>query len=538
MQLIRQPLIIGHIITGLIVGPYFLNIVQSTQTIDLFSQLGIALLLFIVGLSLSPRVIKEVGLTSLITGLGQVIFTTAIGFAIAQGLGFAFTPSLYISLALAFSSTIIVLKLLSDKKDLHRLYGKIATGFLLVQDLVAITILIIISSVNNSEEIGTLLFEAFLKGAVLTAIITYVAFFILPRLSAYFAKNQEFLFLFSISWGLGLALLFAAFGFSLEIGALVAGVTLSSSDYSREIGARLKPLRDFFLVLFFILLGSHLSIGSLLELLNPALLLSLFVLIGNPLVVLILMGILGFNKKTSFKAGLTVAQISEFSLILITLGNRLGHVDQEIISLVTLVALITIAGSTYMILYSDQLYKLLAPALTIFERKNVHEQSAKNDKHDILLFGYNSIGHHFIQSFQKLQKDYAVIDYDPATIEELKQLQIPHIYGDAYDNELLDTVGVDKAKLIVSTIGDYDTNQLIVSHTRMSNKKAIIIAKSDTVDEANRLYSLGASYVMMPHYISAHHTGNLISKYGLNIEEFAREKNNHINYLEKHATKR
>ncbi len=208
MKLLKQPLIIGYILAGIIVSPYFLNVVRSTETIAVFSQIGVALLLFIVGLSLSPKVIKEVGKVSLITGIGQIIFTSLIGFFISRFLGFSIIVSLYIAIALTFSSTIIIMKLLSDKKDLDKLYGKISIGFLLVQDIFVIILLMVISSFSGNLSLDNLSFGSILAGILLIGGFVLISIYVLPSLSKFFAKSQEFLFLFSIGWGLGLASLF------------------------------------------------------------------------------------------------------------------------------------------------------------------------------------------------------------------------------------------------------------------------------------------------------------------------------------------
>ncbi|OQA02803.1 MAG: Inner membrane protein YbaL [bacterium ADurb.Bin400] len=392
MYKLKQPLIIGHIATGLIVGPYLFNLVKANETIEIFSQIGIALLLFIIGLNLNPRVIKEVGKVSLITGVGQVLFTSAIGYMIGITLGFGPTASFYIAIALTFSSTIIILKLLSDKKDLGRLYGKIAVGFLLVQNIIATLILIALSTLSQGGDLTQIMLATLLKGIVLVVLLTAFSIRILPKMGMIFAKSQEFLSLFSVGWGLGLAALFSLAGFSIEIGALVAGVTLATSTYTYEISSRMKPLRDFFIILFFIMIGSKMSPDNLQQLIVPAATFSAFILIGNPLIVMILMALLGYDKKTNFKAGLTVAQISEFSLILIVMGHRLGHLSDEIVSLVTIVGLLTIAVSTYLIIYSDKIYAALEPYLVVFERKNHKRERRSREEHDIILFGFDNIG--------------------------------------------------------------------------------------------------------------------------------------------------
>jgi len=531
MKLLKQPLIIGYILAGIIVSPYFLNIVRSTETIVVFSQIGVVLLLFIVGLSLSPRVIREVGKVSLVTGVGQIVFTSLIGFFISRLLGFSVTVSLYIAIALTFSSTIIIMKLLSDKKDLEKLYGKISIGFLLVQDIFVIILLMIVSSFSGGVEISDLTLGFVLGGILLIGALILISIYVLPNLSKFFAKSQEFLFLFSIGWGLGLAALFFYLGFSMEIGALIAGVALSMSPYSYEISSKMRPLRDFFIILFFILLGSQIAFGDISQFIFPAIIFSLFILIGNPLIVMTLMGIMGYKKKTGFQAGLTVAQISEFSLILIALGVGVGHLTNEILSLVTIVGLITISGSTYLILYSDKIYPYLSKYLSIFERKKVKEKKENIKEYDSILFGYNRMGYDILKSFKKLKKKFLIVDYNPETILELSKKGIECRYGDVDDDEFLNELNLTKTKMIVSTIPEFETNLLLIHKIRQTNKKAIIMVVSHNIEEANILYDKGATYVIMPHFLGGSQVSRMIHKHGLNINKFLDEKKKHLKQL-------
>ena len=535
MRLLKQPLIIGYILAGIIVSPYFLNIVKSTETISVFSQIGVTFLLFIVGISLSPKVIKEVGKVSLVTGIGQIIFTSLIGFLISRFLGFSVIVSIYIAIALTFSSTIIIMKLLSDKKDLEKLYGKISIGFLLVQDIFVIILLMVISSFSGNLSMDNLSFGSILSGILLIGgfvlIFVLISIYVLPSLSKFFAKSQEFLFLFSIGWGLGLAALFHYIGFSMEIGALVAGIALSMSPFNYEISSKMRPLRDFFIILFFILLGSQMVFGNISELIAPAIIFSLFILIGNPLIVMILMGLLGYKKKIGFQAGFTVAQISEFSLILIALGVSVGHLTNEILSLVTIVGLITISGSTYLILYSNKIYPYLSKYLSIFERKKVKGNEQEFKDYDIVLLGYNRIGYDLLKSFKKLKKKVLVVDYNPETILELSKKGIECRYGDVDDEEFLSELNLTKTKMIASTIPEFEINLLLINKIRQINKDAIIIVISHNIEEANILYKAGATYVIMPHFLGGSHASMMINKHGLSIDNYLQERKEHLKYL-------
>jgi len=536
MRLLKQPLIVGYIITGILAGPHFLNVFQSTEHIDVFSKIGITTLLFIVGLHMNPKVIKEIGKVSLLTGIGQVLFTTLTGFALAIILGIERIAAIYISIALTFSSTIIILKLISDKGDLHKLYGKIAIGFLLVQDIVATIALLVISSLTQSQNTDLLPFSLQLtvKGLLLFVNLSIISMYTMPKISKFIASSQELLFLFSLSWGLGLASVFYILGFSVEIGALVAGVVLSMTPFAYEAGSRLKPLRDFFIILFFISLGSQMVFENIAELILPVLIFSIFVLVGNPIIMIVIMNLLGFKRKTNFMTGIAIAQISEFSLILATVGFNAGHIDQRTLSIITMVGLITIPASTYLIYNSDFLYQRFEKFLKLLElRKNTKKENRGDDEiYELILFGFDRAGNDFVSAFKKLDKSFLVIDFNPESITKLEESGIPYRYGDAEDVEFLEELSLNKAKLIVSTIPDAKTNLLLTKFVHEVNPKAILIILTYDKKEAKKLYDAGATYIVVPHYLGAAHITNIINKLGLDLSGFKEEREKHYRHLQ------
>ena len=537
IRLLKQPLIIGYILSGILVGPFVFNLIQESETLNIFAEMGIAFLLFIVGLSLSPKVLKEVGKISLITGVGQILFTSLIGYFIGILLGFSTITSIYIAIALTFSSTIIIMKLLSDKDDLEKLYGKISIGFLLVQDLVAILILIVVSSLASEIEAGNIFFSTIIRGVIIVGILILTSYYFLPKLSDFFAKSQEFLFVFAVSWGLGLSLLFLYAGFSIEVGALIAGIMLSMSPYSFEISSKLKPLRDFFIISFFIILGSQMAFGDISNLVVPAIIFSLFILIGNPLIVMVLMGLLGYSKKTGFMAGLTVAQISEFSLILIALGVKVGSLSQEILSFVTIIGLITIAGSTYLVIYSDPIFNKISEFLTIFEKKKIKEKEISKRNYDYILLGYNRIGFSIIKAFSKITKSFLVVDYNPEVIRELQKKGINAIYGDVDDSEFLEDLRICRASVIVSTIPEKETNQLILNVLRRNKSKSVVVLTGRQIEDALELYGGGADYVILPHFLGGEYTAKLIENARDNDKIYQREKEKELKLLKERLKK-
>ncbi len=535
MRLLRQPLIIGHILTGVIVGPAMLHWINTPDTIEVFSSIGIALLLFIIGLGLNPRVIKEVGKVAATAGILQVALSTALGWGCGMALGFSRTESLFLGVALAFSSTIIILKLLSDKKEQSRLYGKIATGMLLVQDILAAIALLFVTA--QAKEGGFSISQLGLlavKGALIAVPLLFIGNVVLPKLHKFIASSQELLFLFALGWGFGFAALFELTGFSLEIGALLAGVALASLPYTQEISARLRPLRDFFVVVFFISLGTRLDLTNI-GLLVPAILLGSFIVIVlKPFVILVIMGLMGYTKRTSFKAAIAMAQVSEFSLVFVILANKQGLVSNDLVAILTFVTLISIAVSAYLILYADKLFTLFERDLTLFERRRRHFEHESRQHFDMMLFGYHKGGHEFVKIFASLKRPYVVIDYDPEVIDVLEHQRINYVYGDVADIELLEEVGLDKVKLIVSTISDHETNVFLTQLVNEVNHQAVLILHAETVEEAAELYELGASYVVIPHYIGSEKIGAFIRKSGLKKSEFKKFRAKHLEYLQMH----
>ncbi len=534
MRLIRQPLIIGHILTGLLAGPSFLHLIKSPETIQVFSDFGIALLLLIVGLGLNPRIIKEVGKIAGTIAVGKILLTTLFGYAVSRLFGYSALPSLFVGVSLSLSSTIIILKLLNDKKEQSRLYGKISIGFLLVEDLFATILLVVVSASGSGgvtlDDFATLA----LKCIGLILAIWFVRVVFINHMGSIIAKSQEFLFLFAIGWALGIAALFQLAGFSLEIGALIAGVSMASLPYAQEISSRLKILRDFFIVLFFIGLGSHLQLLNVAHILPQAAILSVLVLVGNPLIVMTIMGLSGYTKKTSFKTSMLGTQVSEFSLILLLLANKLGHISQDVLSLVTIVGLVTIATSTYLIIYSDKLYILFERYLELFERRKVKKEHEQKHHYDLVLIGYQKGGHEFLKVFQQLKKRYVVVDYDPGIIDTLENRGAEYLYGDVTDPELLEELNLAHAKLVISTITDMNTNSMLAEWLEKNNTGAVFIATADTSEEAAGLYGKGVAYVILPHYIGSEKIGSFIKKNGFNKTEFKKYREKHLAYLQSH----
>ncbi len=509
-QLLKQPLIVMFIALGILVGPSVLDLVKSKDNFELLAEIGIAMLLFIVGLKLDLRIIKSVGRIALMTGLGQVLFTSLFGYFIGLALGFLPLHSFYISVALTFSSTIIIVKLLSDKKEIDSLHGQIAIGFLIVQDILVILLMIVVSAMQKSENTSLAddIIKTLISGTALLAFTLMAMKWIIPRISPFLARSKELLTLFAIAWAVSLATIGDLTGFSGEVGAFLAGISLASSDFKEVISSRLTSLRDFLLLFFFVNLGANIDLSDLGSHLFPALIFSGFVLIGNPIIVLIIMGIMGYRKRTSFLAGLTVAQISEFSLIFAALGLAVGHITEEIVGLITLVGLITIGISTYMILYSHQIYEFLSRGLGIFQRKIPFREnqikSVKIKKYELIIIGLGRFGTRLSEMLDEHPEiNYLGIDFDPSVIKKYQQKGKDMVYGDIEDPELLEHIPFQDTKLIISTVPDYRLSQQLIKALKRENYTGKIYLTALNDAEYQMLSFIGAEQVLKPHQMAA-----------------------------------
>ena len=522
---LRQPMIVSFIAVGVLAGPSVLDIVQSRENIALLAELGVAVLLFLVGLKLDLKLVRSLGRVSLATGLGQVLFTSVIGFVIGLALGLDRVTSLYVAVALTFSSTIIIVKLLSDKKEVDSLHGRIAIGFLIVQDLVVVLSMMVLSAFGMGPQAASgghvlsHIATVMLYGVAMLVLVGLFIRFLATPLVTRIAHSPELLITFAIGWSALLAALGNHLGFSKELGGLLAGVSLASTPFREAIVARLASLRDFLLLFFFISLGMHLDLGLLGAQVFPATVFSLFVLVGNPLIVMIIMGAMGYRKRTGFLAGLTVAQISEFSLIFMSMGLLLGHVAPESLALVTLVGLVTIALSVYMITYSHTLFGWLEPMLGIFDRRapvaeeTQDQQVLCKDRYDILLFGLGRYGAALAEHLIKEGFCLLGVDFNPDEVRRWRELGHNAVYGDASDQEFIGSLPLKGAKCVISAISQHDlglTHQdprlvLLDELKRQHFPGKIAVSMQRTMDseELEVLKARGADFVFLPYYDAA-----------------------------------
>lgn len=513
-KLFRQPLILAFIATGIIIGAFGLSPVATDPIYRLFADLGIMFLLFLIGMEINFSSLRLVGPASVMIGLGQVVFTFVGGMLIALLLGIEPLPAAYIAIALTFSSTIIAVKLLSEKRDNNSLYGKITIGMLLVQDFVALLILLVLAGVQTgSGAVWQSALLTSLKGLGLFGLMIWLGRMVMPWIFNRVARSQELLFIASLAWLFLTASFIHRLGFSIEIGGFLAGLALANSSEHFQISSRIRPLRDFFLLLFFVILGTSMAMSDFQGLTWPVVVFSLFVLIGNPLIVLVIMGSMGYHRRTSFLTGVTIAQISEFSLVLAALGARLGHLSTANVTLITAVAVITIGISSYIILSADRIYTRLRGWLRWFERRNPKSESP-NPKlnRPVVLIGAHRTGEGIMRTVPK--KNLAIIDFDPDIVTRLTAQGYTALFGDISDIEIEEVIDLRHARVIVSTSPDFENNlnflkTIVASWPR---RRPLLIFRAETSDEAECLYAAGAGYVFLPALESGQLLGQLLLK--------------------------
>jgi len=517
---LRQPVIVAYILIGIVAGPSVMNWVSAHEPMELLAEIGVTILLFVVGLKLDIHLVRKLGAVALATGLGQLAFTIVGGFLIGLALDMDWVRSLYVAVALTFSSTIIIVKLLSDKREIDSLHGRIAMGFLIVQDIAVVIAMMVIGSqgAGGDEQTWVMqLGEVMLKLAAVGIGMALLMRYVLPTLLHWMAGSQELLLVFAVAWGTTLAAGGEWIGFTKEVGAFLAGFALASLPFREAINARLASLRDFLLLFFFVHLGTQLDLSTLGGELPAAVVLSLFVLIGNPLIVMAIMGFMGYRKRTGFMAGLTVAQISEFSIIFIAMGVAVGHVDPAALGLVTLVGLVTITMSTYMILYSQKLYAFFERWLGPFERTDPFREKAMEDRPrtaDAIVFGMGRYGCRLADRLCEEGMQVLGVDFDPEVLSKSRGGKVQVLFGDVEDEEFVAHLPLDTARWVVSTLRSVEQDRDLILGLRRQGYKGRIAVTAHTATEARRLSDAGADEILLPFHDAADHAARRIAQAG------------------------
>ncbi len=518
----RQPTMVAFLLVGIVVGPSMLGWVSPTGELHLLAEIGIAVLLFVVGLKLDIHLVRQLGAVAVIAGLAQMVITVALGFGIAMLLGLGPVSSAFVALALALSSTIVIVKLLSDQHEIDALHGRIAMGILILQDIAVVIAMMAIGSWTGETDApwqtaGIIA----LKLAAAAVAVALLMRYVLPRMLQLLAQSQELLLVFALAWGIAMAAIGDGLGFSKEVGAFLAGFALASTPFREAISSRLTSIRDFLLLFFFVNLGAQVDLSSIGDAVGAALVLTVFVLVGKPLIVMSIMAFLGYRKRTNLLTGLTLAQVSEFSIIFVAMGVQLGQVADDALGLVMLVGLITIPLSAVLILHSDALYRVLEPLIGIFERgKPQRELAFENDADaeypptDALVFGLGRYGSRLLAELQQDGVHVTGVDFDPEAVRALRADGIDARFGDAEDPHLLATLPLADARSVVCTLPSVEANHALIDALRRHGYEGpiTVAVHTDWEPHAETLRNAGATDLLYPHRDAADHAGAFLRR--------------------------
>ena len=467
---VRLPTIVAYLVAGLVLGP-LTGAIEGSHALDLIEEIGIVLLLFLVGLELSFEKIRGVGPVALMAGGAQILLTTGGGFLLGRVLGFAPVPALFLAIALTFSSTVIVVKLLVDTRATDSPYGRIAIGILLVQDLFVVILLTLLSGLGGGggsfefAAVGRGLATAFGGMVLLLGAVLAVSKWILPRPFTWAARSPETLFIWSLCWCFLIVGMTHVLHLSPEIGAFVAGISLAQLPYHRDLQRRVQPLMNFFIAVFFVGLGIEMKLDLSLSFWLQGAVLAAFVVVGKFLIVMFIVAGLSYSERTAYFSALFLTQVSEFSFIFLALGVSSGFVEGEVAALLGLVGLLSITVSTVAVVFREGLYRTVRRLglLGMFRarregRRDEETGEGEEYRDHVIVVGMNALGRDLVRRLRKRGETVVAIDVDPA---KLSGLDCVRLLGDAESASLLAEAGLDAAKLLVSTLHIETTNDLL-----------------------------------------------------------------------------
>jgi CPA2 family monovalent cation:H+ antiporter-2 len=484
-RILKQPTIVAYFITGIIIGPFGLGLLATNEDLISLSELGIAFLLFIAGLDLNLGKLKSIGMPVLAVSTLQMVLTFMVAGFIMFFLGYSPMQAFYFGIVVAFSSTLVVVKYLSDRKRTASIFGRWTIGILLLQDIFAVLILSFLPNISSLS--SSVLMNIAFSGAILVAMTLLMNRIIIPAVLKYSAKTKELFFLTSLSTAFLFISLAHILGFSIAIGGFLAGIALATYPYNIGIGADTRPLRDFFLVIFFTTLGMQVNPSVILPNLGLFFLLFLLVLIIKPLTIIGSMKMFGYKKGVPILVGLYLAQASEFSFIIVQQGLELGQISSEIAAVITVFTLFTMVISPYIFNLAGYLAGKIA--------RSKEETGFMELNNHIVILGCHKAGKYVIEN---VGHPLVCVDHDPDIIENIKKNKHNCVYGEADSEDVLEAVNVSKAKLVISAIPDLETNIFVVKTVKRMNPKVHVIARAMTLPEALQLYKAGADYVVVP----------------------------------------
>ncbi len=525
-KLLKQPLIPAYVLSGVIISNVMV-LDTNSDMVKIMSEIGIAFLLFMVGLELHLKKLKDLGLVSTVAGAAQIILTFLVGAGAASLLGMEKSTAVYIGIVVALSSTMVVVKILSDRRELSTLHGRLVIGILVIQDIFAV---IALSYLSTAGDAFSLLFIP--KIALVAVVGILLSKYVFPQVFEFAARSQELLLALALSVCFTFALLASLAGTSIAIGAFFAGVLLANLPYNIEIVGKVTTLRDFFSILFFTALGLQLNLEGITPLILPTIVLALLVILFKPLIIFIIFSAIRYTPRTTFLTSISLAQVSEFSLILVFAGISSGVLPQSIMKITLMLAVITMTSTSYFLMFENKLYKGFKKILHLFgvKLRRVSKNEEKKIESDVILCGYDRIGYSILKTLDKKRK-VVVVDYNPDVIKKLMKEDIMCLYGDISDPEILNRLDIKKVKLAISTANKFEDNLLFLKRIKTENNYAAAIVTAQRIDDALALYENGADYVILPHFLGGEMVSTILPQFETDQIKMSVHKYKHISEL-------
>lgn len=500
-RIVRQPLILGYIAAGILLGPTGFGVITDPEEIALLSELGLAFLLFIVGLEIDLKKFARSGRSSAIIGTVQVVVSALLLWGAARALGFEGLTATYLGITLAFSSTMVVVKLLSDRNELDTLPGRITLGILLVQDVLAIVVLAMQGNIDDPSLLPIVV--SLLYGVGLVAVAFGAAKYLLPRLFRLVAQDAELMLVLSIAWCFTLCWLAMEAGFSLAMGALIAGISISTYPYSHEVIVKIRSLRDFFVTLFFVALGMQIVVTSV-DTIVVGLVLSAVIILSRVVTILPGARSLRLGSRVGLLSSLYLSQSSEFSLVIATIGVGLGHISGDIVTIIAITLVVTSTLTTYAARIAHPLSTALARRLdaNTAEAATAEAGGGHGRPGEIVLLGCHRLGSALVHELMVAQRPFRVLDFNPVVLDRLRQRDIPAAFVDISNLDAIEAAGIEEASVIVSTVPDEllrgTTNAALLRYLKARNVQAAVVVRASSPGHALELYEDGADHVILP----------------------------------------
>ncbi|MEW5896837.1 MAG: cation:proton antiporter [Nanoarchaeota archaeon] len=533
-KLVRQPIILGYVIAGLLFSFVIPESSSTAGQIITLAELGVTFLLFLMGMEFDLRNLKYLRNDILITSIIQSAVFFSIAFLAAFLFKFNLVECTYIAIIFMFSSTLLVAKWIDDKKEMSSLYGKLVLGTLMVQDLLAIIALTLINVVKEESLAGVALVPV--GGIALFVISVVFAKYFLNYLFKFAVKYPELLFMF----GLGICFFFVEIspllGYSAAIGAFIAGVTIANTIYKTDVHSRLRPLILFFNMLFFVGLGFQIKLNLHSRIFLFTAVLCGLSLVVKPAVVYVTLKLKGYDMKTSVVSGLNLAQMSEFSIIIVAAGMLSGFIPEEISTISVISVVVTMLVSSYLIKYDAAIFRLMEKYLRPLDKlfpakKEIREEQKKIEEYDVIFLGYHDLGKELLSKLEAIGRKVLVIENDPATIELLKKEGIHYNYNSLANPYFFKEFNFKNVDLLVSSLMDLEDNRMLIKNLKENNPQSKVIVTAKSVKDSLDLYDHGADYVIYPHYINNQLVSVLMEDYTTDINKVIAKKVSDITKL-------